>query len=93
VVLNNRNYDEGKSLIVEQNWEKEVAVCIGVEEAGLGVVRVETAGDCDLVVIQDGARPMVTSINRSRIRDGERNRGCHRRRYRQQIRLKRRTKK
>jgi 2-C-methyl-D-erythritol 4-phosphate cytidylyltransferase len=61
VVLNNRNYDEGKELIVEQNWEKEVAVCIGGRRrqdsvlAGLKLLR-----DCDYVVIQDGARPFVT---------------------------------
>ena len=60
VVLNNRNYDEGKALIVEQNWEKEVAVCIGGRRrqdsvlAGLKLLR-----DCDYVVIQDGARPFV----------------------------------
>lgn len=33
VVLSNRNYDEGKELIATQNWEKEVAVCIGGGDA------------------------------------------------------------
>ena len=61
VVLNNRNYDEGKSLIVEQNWEKEVAVCIGGRRRQDSVLSgLKLLGDCDLVVIQDGARPMVT---------------------------------
>jgi 2-C-methyl-D-erythritol 4-phosphate cytidylyltransferase len=61
VVLNNRNYDEGKALIVEQNWEKEVAVCIGGRRRQDSVLAgLKLLGDCDLVVIQDGARPMVT---------------------------------
>ena len=61
VVLNNRNYDEGKALIIEQNWEKEVAVCIGGRRRQDSVLAgLKLLGDCDLVVIQDGARPMVT---------------------------------
>jgi 2-C-methyl-D-erythritol 4-phosphate cytidylyltransferase len=61
VVLNNRNYDEGKALIVEQHWEKEVAVCIGGRRRQDSVLAgLKLLGDCDLVVIQDGARPMVT---------------------------------
>jgi len=60
VVLNNRNYDEGKELIVEQNWEKEVAVCIGGKRRQDSVVAgLKLLGDCDWVVIQDGARPLV----------------------------------
>jgi 2-C-methyl-D-erythritol 4-phosphate cytidylyltransferase len=61
VVLSNRNYDEGKELITAQNWEKEVAVCIGGRRrqdsvrAGLNLL-----GDCDLVLIHDAARPLVT---------------------------------
>ena len=61
VVLNNRNYDEGKELIVEQNWEKDVAVCIGGRRRQDSVLSgLKLLGDCDLVVIQDVARPMVT---------------------------------
>jgi 2-C-methyl-D-erythritol 4-phosphate cytidylyltransferase len=61
VVLNNRNYDEGKELIVEQNWEKEVAVCIGGRRRQDSVLAgLKLARDCDYVVIQDGARPFVT---------------------------------
>jgi 2-C-methyl-D-erythritol 4-phosphate cytidylyltransferase len=61
VVLNNRNYDEGKELIVEQNWEKEVAVCIGGRRRQDSVLAgLKLLGDCDYVVIQDGARPFVT---------------------------------
>jgi 2-C-methyl-D-erythritol 4-phosphate cytidylyltransferase len=61
VVLNNRNYDEGKDLIVEQNWEKEVAVCIGGRRRQDSVLAgLKLLGDCDYVVIQDGARPFVT---------------------------------
>ena len=60
VVLNNRNYDEGKELIVEQNWEKEVAVCIGGKRRQDSVIAgLKLLGDCDWVVIQDGARPLV----------------------------------
>ena len=61
VVLNNRNYDEGKELITEQNWEKEVAVCIGGRRRQDSVLAgLKLLGDCDYVVIQDGARPFVT---------------------------------
>ena len=61
VVLNNNNYDEGKDLIVGQNWEKEVAVCIGGKRRQDSVLAgLKLLGDCDLVVIQDGARPFVT---------------------------------
>ena len=61
VVLNNRNYDEGKNLIIEQNWEKEVAVCIGGRRRQDSVLAgLKLLGDCDYVVIQDGARPFVT---------------------------------
>ena len=61
VVLNNRNYDEGKDLIIEQNWEKEVAVCIGGRRRQDSVLAgLKLLGDCDYVVVQDGARPFVT---------------------------------
>ena len=61
VVLNNRNYDEVKELIVEQNWDNDVAVCIGGKRRQDSVLAgLKLLGDCDLVVIQDGARPMVT---------------------------------
>jgi len=61
VVLNNRNYDEGKQLIAEQNWEKEVAVCMGGRRRQDSVLAgLKLLGDCDYVVIQDGARPFVT---------------------------------
>jgi 2-C-methyl-D-erythritol 4-phosphate cytidylyltransferase len=61
VVLSSRNYDEGKELIVAQNWEKEVAVCIGGKRRQDSVLAgLKLLGDCDLVVIHDGARPLVT---------------------------------
>jgi 2-C-methyl-D-erythritol 4-phosphate cytidylyltransferase len=61
VVFNNRNYDEGKDLITEQNWEKDVAVCIGGRRRQDSVLAgLKLLGDCDWVVIHDGARPLVT---------------------------------
>ena len=61
VVLSSRNYDEGKELIVAQNWEKEVAVCIGGRRRQDSVLAgLKLLGDCDWVVIHDGARPLVT---------------------------------
>ena len=61
VVLNGRNYDEGKELIAAQNWDKEVSVCIGGRRRQDSVVAgLKLLGDCDLVIIQDGARPFVT---------------------------------
>ena len=62
VVLNGRNYDEGKELIVAQNWEKEVAVCIGGRRRQDSVLKgLKQLGVCDYVVIHDGARPLVTT--------------------------------
>ena len=61
VVLNSRNYDEGKELIAAQNWEKEVAVCIGGRRRQDSVLAgLQLLGDCDLVIVHDGARPLVT---------------------------------
>ncbi|MDD5289309.1 MAG: 2-C-methyl-D-erythritol 4-phosphate cytidylyltransferase [Dehalococcoidales bacterium] len=61
VVLNGRNYDEGKELIAAQNWDKEVAVCIGGKRRQDSVLAgLKLLGDCDWVIIQDGARPLVT---------------------------------
>ena len=61
VVLNSRNYDEGKELIASQNWEKEVAVCIGGRRRQDSVLAgLQLLGDCDLVIVHDGARPLVT---------------------------------
>ena len=61
VVLNSRNYDEGKELIASQNWGKEVAVCIGGRRRQDSVLAgLQLLGDCDLVIIHDGARPLVT---------------------------------
>lgn len=61
VVLNGRNYDEGKELIAAQNWDKEVAVCIGGRRRQDSVVAgLKLLGDCDWVIVQDGARPFVT---------------------------------
>ncbi|MBN1643381.1 MAG: 2-C-methyl-D-erythritol 4-phosphate cytidylyltransferase [Dehalococcoidales bacterium] len=61
VVLNGRNYDEGKELIDAQNWEKEVAVCTGGRRRQDSVLKgLKHLGVCDYVVIHDGARPLVT---------------------------------
>jgi 2-C-methyl-D-erythritol 4-phosphate cytidylyltransferase len=61
VVLNARNYDEGKELIVSQNWEKEVGVCYGGRRRQDSVIAgLKKLGGCDYVVIHDGARPLLT---------------------------------
>lgn len=61
VVLNARNYDEGKELIAVQNWEKEVGVCYGGRRRQDSVIAgLKKLGSCDYVVIHDGARPLLT---------------------------------
>jgi len=61
VVLSDYNYDEGKELIAAQNWDKEVAVCLGGKRRQDSVLAgLKLLGDCDWVIVQDGARPMVT---------------------------------
>jgi 2-C-methyl-D-erythritol 4-phosphate cytidylyltransferase len=62
VVLHERNLERGRALVQERRWRKVVAVCAGGERrqdsvrAGLGALP-----PCDLVVVHDAARPLITT--------------------------------
>ena len=61
VILNGRNYETGQELFAAHNWEKEVVVHMGGRRRQDSVLAgLKQLGDCDFVVIHDGARPMVT---------------------------------
>lgn len=61
VVLNGRNYETGKELFAAEACEKEVGVCLGGRRRQDSVLAgLKQLGDCDYVVIHDGARPLVS---------------------------------
>ena len=62
LVVNERNLERGRQLVARQGFTKVTDVCPGGERrqdsvAG-GLARI---GDCEWVVIHDGARPLVTA--------------------------------
>ena len=61
VVLNGKNYDDGAALFATYQWEKEVVAHLGGRRRQDSVLAgLKQLGDCDYVVIHDGARPLVT---------------------------------
>jgi 2-C-methyl-D-erythritol 4-phosphate cytidylyltransferase len=60
LVLNERNIAAGQKLVQENSWYKVAGICQGGKrrqdsvKAGLGKL-----GDCDWIIIHDGARPFV----------------------------------
>ncbi|MDD5189747.1 MAG: 2-C-methyl-D-erythritol 4-phosphate cytidylyltransferase [Dehalococcoidales bacterium] len=61
VLLNGKNYDDGEELFGTQNWEKEVVAHLGgIRRQDSVLAGLKQLGDCDYVVIHDGARPLVT---------------------------------
>jgi 2-C-methyl-D-erythritol 4-phosphate cytidylyltransferase len=61
VVLNEQNLKRGKELVAEQGWTKVTDVCPGGERRQDSVVAgLNRIDSCTWVVIQDGARPLVT---------------------------------
>ncbi len=61
VLLNGKNYDEGTELFGAQNWDKEVVAHLGGRRRQDSVLAgLKQLGECDFVVIHDGARPLVT---------------------------------
>lgn len=61
LVMSAANLERGQALVMDNGWDKVVSVCVG------GYLRQESVerglaelGRCDWIVIQDGARPMVT---------------------------------
>ena len=62
VVLNQQNLEEGKRLVSEGKWSKIKDVCEGGKRRQDSVLNgLNCLGECDWVVIHDGARPLVTT--------------------------------
>ena len=62
VVLNQQNLEEGKRLVSEGKWSKIKDVCEGGKRRQDSVLNgLNCLGECDWVVIHDGARPLVTA--------------------------------
>jgi 2-C-methyl-D-erythritol 4-phosphate cytidylyltransferase len=61
IVLNQQNLEEGKRLIAEAGWSKVKDVCEGGRRRQDSVLNgLNCLGECEWVVIHDGARPLVT---------------------------------
>ncbi len=61
VVLNKQNLEYGKEMVRRWGWSKVAAVCPGGERRQDSVLAgLKLAGECDWVIIHDGARPLVT---------------------------------
>jgi 2-C-methyl-D-erythritol 4-phosphate cytidylyltransferase len=62
VVLNRRNLEKGKKLVKTEGWTKVKGICPGGDRRQDSVLAgLEYLGDCEWVVIHDGARPLVTA--------------------------------
>ncbi len=61
VVVNRENLEPCRQLVAEQGWSKVAEVCLGgrrrQDSVATGLSRL---GDCQWVVVHDGARPLVT---------------------------------
>jgi 2-C-methyl-D-erythritol 4-phosphate cytidylyltransferase len=63
VVLSEENLKQGERLVLERDWSKVSDVCLGGEERQRSVANgLKLIKDCSLVVIHDGARPLVTEV-------------------------------
>jgi 2-C-methyl-D-erythritol 4-phosphate cytidylyltransferase len=61
LVLNQQNLAKAKKLVAEEGWSKVKAVCEGGRRRQDSVLNgLNCLGECDWVVIHDGARPLVT---------------------------------
>jgi len=68
IVLGEHNIEQGKALIAEGGWSKVMNICLGGEERQQSVANgLEAAGECQWLLICDGARPLLTE---ALIRDG-----------------------
>jgi 2-C-methyl-D-erythritol 4-phosphate cytidylyltransferase len=62
IVLSRKNLEKGKKLVKVEGWTKVKGVCPGGERRQDSVLAgLEYLGDCEWVVIHDGARPLVTA--------------------------------
>jgi 2-C-methyl-D-erythritol 4-phosphate cytidylyltransferase len=61
IVLSEQNLERGKRLVARNKWSKVSDICPGGERRQDSVVAgLDRLNNCDWVVIQDGARPLVT---------------------------------
>jgi len=61
VVLSKENLESGRQLAAKQGWPKVTEVCLGGERRQDSVrAGLNKLGDCQWVVVHDGARPLVT---------------------------------
>jgi 2-C-methyl-D-erythritol 4-phosphate cytidylyltransferase len=61
IVLNHLNMGEGKKLAADEGWKKVKNICEGGKRRQDSVLNgLNCLGECDWVVIHDGARPLVT---------------------------------
>jgi 2-C-methyl-D-erythritol 4-phosphate cytidylyltransferase len=62
VVLNRDNLEKGKKLVKTEGWTKVKGICPGGKRRQDSVLAgLEYLGECEWVVIHDGARPLVTA--------------------------------
>jgi 2-C-methyl-D-erythritol 4-phosphate cytidylyltransferase len=62
IVLNQQNLEEGKRLVSEGKWSKIKDVCEGGKRRQDSVLNgLNCLGECEWVIIHDGARPLVTT--------------------------------
>ncbi len=62
IVMKQQNLEEGKGLVAEGGWSKVKDVCEGGKRRQDSVLNgLDCLGECDWVVIHDGARPLVTA--------------------------------
>lgn len=61
IVLNKDNFDLGQRLVIEREWSKVVALCVGgrrrQDSVREGLFRLK---ECEWIIIHDGARPFLT---------------------------------
>jgi 2-C-methyl-D-erythritol 4-phosphate cytidylyltransferase len=62
LVLSAENLQRGRELVRKYNYTKVTSVCIGGEQRQHSVSEaLRYVGDCDFILVHDGARPCVTS--------------------------------
>jgi 2-C-methyl-D-erythritol 4-phosphate cytidylyltransferase len=61
IVLNRRNLDGVKELLMKYGWDERVVTCLGGKRRQDSVLAgLRKLGKCDWVIIHDGARPRIT---------------------------------
>jgi 2-C-methyl-D-erythritol 4-phosphate cytidylyltransferase len=62
IVLNDNNINFGRKLVSERAWSKVISLCLGGKRRQDSVREgLNALGKCDWIIIQDAARPFLTS--------------------------------